>query len=369
VIAERKWKVCELGHEWNAADEGMRDAHVALHQHINAEGFRPRESDGPPIDTGEVNGLDFMSKQVIPAEWLVDGLVEAASVGGLLGQYKAGKSLAGLQLCFAVARGRDQWLGHDVTKGGATIFIEYEGSEARLQERYRLMAAKYGALSGGGPSIIHRPEHKVDTDEGEAWLAAACLGKVLCVIGPVSKAASIQRENEPAEWQALSERLQRVVDATGCTIVLIHHTRKPSQQYGQPRKVDDYFNTARGSNSYMGAVDFALGVQKEQEDAWGTLYYLERDGGSGRLAYDFDIPSLCIWPSDRPLTKPTAADRQAQALAFIVDNPDCTKVDIAAAVGVEVDTVTTYLRGFGERVIQTAAPGQLGRYRVNPEEV
>ena len=311
---------------------------------------------------------DFLAEKMEPPEWLVDGLVPAgANLGGLLGQYKAGKSLAGLQLCFAVAVGKGNWLGHDITKRGPTVFIEYEGSRVRLQGRVALMAAKYGAIvPPAAVDIIHRPKRKVDTDAGEAWLRAACEGKVLCVIGPVSKAASIVNENDQAEWARLSERLQRVADKTGCTIILIHHTRKPAQTFGPPRKVDDYFNMARGSNSYMGAVDFALGVQREPDDTDGTLFYLERDGESGRLAYDFDTQSLCIWPSDRPLTRDTAADKAQLMLACIGEHPGCTRKDLMTFMDCSEDTLKDYLVRVGEAIIEAGEGNQRRSYTAAP---
>ena len=327
------------------------------------------ESDAP-VETGEVALSEFMSEVMDSPVWLVDGLVPAGpAVGALLGQYKAGKSLYGLQLCFAVATpGIPQSLGRDIGRHGPALFIEYEGSRVRLQGRVGLMAAKFGAMTPPAPlAIIHRPKHKVDTPEGEAWLFKVCTGKALCVVGPVSKAASIQRENEPSEWQDLSERLQRVTDATGCTIVLIHHTRKPSQQFGPPKKVDDYFNMARGSNSYMGSVDFALGVQREPDAADGLLYFLERDGESGRLAYDFDAASLCIWPSDRPLTRPSSADRTEQAYVFIKDNPGTTRAAIAAYLDVTVETVKGYLTSLGRRVVESGEGNQTRTYKVAEE--
>ncbi len=312
---------------------------------------------------------DFMNEAIEPAEWLVDGLVPAMTLGGLLGQYKAGKSLSGLQLCFSVATGV-MFVGHEVTKRGPALFIEYEGSRARLQERVKGMAAKYGVFDGAPLSVIHRPAHKLDTDEGQAWLRRACEGKVLCIIGPVSKAASIKDENAPGEWARLAERLQEVVDHTDCTIVLVHHTRKPNQQFGPPKKVDDYFNTARGSNSYMGAVDFALGVQREPEETHGVLFYLERDGGSGVQSYEFDTQSLCVFPSDRPVKAPTAADRVESTWVYIEQHPGVSRDELAVAFNCAVETVRGYLRPLmtAGRLVEDGTGNTPRTYTVVPPE-
>ena len=319
----------------------------------------------PVANDGAVEMADFLALQLDPPRWLVDGLVPVGpSVGALVGSFKNGKSLAGLQLCIVTARGSSDFLGHEVIDGGPCVFIEYEGSKSRLQERVRTMAAKYGVLAEPIPlAIVHRPDHKVDTDEGEAWLRRLCRGRVLCVIGPVSKAASIQRENEPSEWQAVAERLQRVSDATGCSVVLIHHTRKPSID-GAPRQVNDYFLSARGSNSYMGAVDFALGVQRDPDDSEGVLYSLQRDGASEREPYTFDASSLCIWPDSRPLRQANRTERIESLYAYIEEHPDCTRKAIMADLGYTLDNLKDHLTLLGQRIAEDGEGRHPRTYRV-----
>ena len=318
-----------------------------------------------PNATGAVSMLDFLAERLDPPRWLVDGLVPVGpSVGALVGSFKHGKSLAGLQLCIVTARGSSDFLGHAIEDGGPAVFVEYEGSRARLQERVRTMATKYGLLGQPVPlEVIHRPEHKIDTDAGEAWLRRICRGRVLCVIGPVSKAASIQRENEPAEWAALAERLQRVADATGCSVMLVHHTRKPSMD-GAPRQVSDYFLAARGSNSYMGAVDFAIGVQRDPDASEGVLYSLQRDGASEREPYTFDASSLCIWPDDRPLRQANRTDRLESLYGYIEDNPGCTRKDIMAGLGYTLDNLRDHLAMLGQRINEDGEGRQIRTYRV-----
>lgn len=311
---------------------------------------------------------DFLSEQLPVSRWLVDGLIPAGpSLGGLFGQYKAGKSLVGLQLCMMVAAGVEHFLFHDIHPDGEpTIFIEYEGSRRRLQERATLMSAKFSGGRRLPMEIIHRPKEKIDTREGANWLLRACEGKALCVIGPVSKATSMKEENDQHEWAVLADILQKITDRTGCSIILVHHTRKPSQQFGPPNGVEDFFTTVRGSNSFLGAVDFALGVQRPPEETEGVLYFLERDGESGRQAYDFDVPSLCIWPSDRPLGRPTLQDSAERLYSYIEQNPDCTQADISASLAVSRPTVGRWIETLGDRL--EASPGK-GRapntYRVS----
>lgn len=337
----------DLGAEYEAwrHDPAAQAEYAAAMADAEAEDAYADSGSSPPDDDDEAVTLsEFLSEKMDPPAWIVADLIpKGPAVGGLFGAEKAGKSLAGLQLCFVVALGYD-FLGFKVENAGPTLFVEYEGSRTALQKRASTMALKYGAVGRPVPlELVHRPKVKIDTDRGEAWLTRRCRGKVLCIIGPVSKAANMVKENDPAEWQRLSERLQRVADATGCTILLVHHTRKPDRAMGAPSKVADFFNSTRGSNAYNGAVDVALGVQRDPESTEGVLFYLERDGGAGRVPYDWEVASLCAWPIDRPLRKPTAEDRAALVLDYIEAHPGCTRKDIGAGLGILEETLKGYL--------------------------
>jgi hypothetical protein len=334
-------------HEWRpASDTTIRRINGAP-ERIAAE--RAALAKAEPVSLAR-----FLAEKMDPPSWLVGDLIpKGPAVGALVGAEKNGKSLFGLQLCFAVALGH-KVVGLPVENAGATVFIEYEGSRAALQRRAATMAAQTGALSPSQPvalTLIHRPKAKIDTDEGEAWLLAQCEGKALCVIGPVSKACAMDKENDAKEWQRLADRLQRIVDATGCTLLLIHHTRKPDRQMGPPSRVSEFFASARGSNAYMGAVDIALGVLRDPESSEGVLFFLERDGASGRLPYDFDVKSLHIWPSTRKLGKATVADKVAPWRDWIAAHPGCTRKDLMTAFGVSEETVDRYIATLGEEVI------------------
>lgn len=323
-------------------------------------------TDGEP--DAPVSLARFLAMELDPPAWIVGDLIpKGPAIGGLFGAEKAGKSLAGLQLCFAVATGAD-FLGHEIDNPGATLFVEYEGSKPALQRRAATIAAKYGALQPDVPvnlSIVHRPAVKLDTDAGEAWLTRHCTGRVLCVIGPVSKAATITKEADQAEWARLSARLQAATDATGCTILLVHHTRKPDRQFGPPSKVGDFMNSVRGSNAFLGAVDVAIGVQRDPESAEGVLYFLEREGASGRTAYTFDVSSLCIFPDDRPLTRPKLADRVALVRDYIAEHPGCRKVEMARDLGIIRQTLDNYLANLEpELEITEGGPGKPNTYRL-----
>ncbi len=321
-----------------------------------------------PDPANEPIGLAaFLAQKLDPPAWIVGDLVpRGPAVGALVGAEKAGKSLFGLQLCFATVLGGDI-LGFRVENPGPTLFVEYEGSRAALQKRAGIMAAKYGALTPTrlvDLQLVHRPKIKIDTDGGEAWLQRACRDRVLCIIGPVSKAVGLTKENDPAEWQQLSERLQRVADATGSTVLLVHHTRKPDRTFGAPSKVSDFFHSVRGSNAYMAAVDLALGVQRDPESTEGVLFYLERDSESGRAAYDFDPISLCVWPSDRPLKKPTAEDRAGLVRDYIAENPGCTRKEMTAALGYPEATLKGYLARLDTVTVKADGPQKALTYRL-----
>lgn len=301
---------------------------------------------------GLVSLSAFLTEEVPPIEWLVDGLVPMRSTGVLIGQWKAGKSLAGLQLTMEVARkatpnvaGTHVFMGRTILAGGPTVFVEYEGSRGGLQHRARVMTNKFGLAGQDVPlDIMLRPPYRLDTDEGEAWLTAITDGRVLCVIGPASKAVAFENESDQYQWQRLHERIQNVTDKTKCTIMLIHHTRKPAVQYGPPTSVEDVFNSARGSNAYVGAADFGLAVQRKPDKLDGKMFWFQRDGESSMAKYAFDPMSLIITYTDAPSSDERSVNHaHEEVIAWLKANPGFHKREVVAVgVGKSKGTVEGY---------------------------
>lgn len=108
---------------------------------------RGREYDGPTAETGSpepsaradrfVNASETLDELPEAVSFLGRGLLERGGLGLLVGRPYVGKSWAALQLCHAVATGRD-WYGIP-TSGGCVGFLSLELPRFRLRERLQVI--------------------------------------------------------------------------------------------------------------------------------------------------------------------------------------------------------------------------------------
>src|SRR3546814_2965999 len=88
----------------------------------------------PPVATNVRSGAALMQRSFAPVQWAVRGLIPQGTEI-LSAPPKAGKSWLVLQACVAVAAGVPLWSGRDPEAQGATLYLDLEGNDRRLQER------------------------------------------------------------------------------------------------------------------------------------------------------------------------------------------------------------------------------------------
>lgn len=158
------------------------------------------------------------------------------------------------------------------------------------------------------------PEHLAGL---HALIVADDIGLVF--LGPLAQTGNIEDENSAVAFNQIAQSLNQIITATGCTIVLIHHRKKPGQNdsYGA---VDSFFNTSRGSSALMAAVDMAIGLQRGREETHGKVFVMLRDAASWTGFYRFNSETLRVSATDdKP---PTKLDQHTAALiAHLIENP------------------------------------------------
>ena len=86
------------------------------------------------------------------------------------------------------------------------------------------------------------------------WIERLSLS--LVIIDPLVMWELGVKKNAADEMTRLMYGLRRIVQKTGCTILVVHHNRKGGGDYGEG---------IRGSSAIYGAVDFALELKKTEE--------------------------------------------------------------------------------------------------------
>jgi len=189
-----------------------------------------------------VSGLDLCA--LPPPTWIVDGIIPAPGVGLLYGAPKAGKSFVGMDLACCIATGRP-WLGRD-TRQGRVLYIVAEGVGG-FGQRLNAWADYHGA--DGLDRITWLP-HAVNLTSPDT-VAALCdivPGYDLVVFDTLARCAVGLEENSAKDMGELVANVDRIRDACGGHVLLVHHAGKDATQ------------KARGSSALLGAADVSLKV-------------------------------------------------------------------------------------------------------------
>lgn len=201
-----------------------------------------------------------LAKPLPPKPWLCEELrIAPGAVTIVGGAGFGGKTLALQAFALAVASGKKLWGQYDVRQG-KVLHLDYEQDDLTVW-RYQRLARDMGidiAELGNllGASLL--PDAFLDDDGGERALAYLLTGAAVCIIDAFRGAFPRAEENDSGvrKWLDL---LHRVSKKTGCTIIVIAHSRKMSADV-------DVKSSLRGSGALF--------------DAAATVYML--DGTPGK---------------------------------------------------------------------------------------
>lgn len=223
-------------------------------------------ADQPPVDRRrrkrdwKVLSIDDLLNMP-PPSWIVEGALQEQSVAVLFGPPGEGKSFVALDIALCMAAGID-WHGHAVTPGNV-LFVAAEGA-AGLGVRIQAWIREHGLAST--PSAFQFFLHELtfaDRDMAEDFLDfVADEAKVakprLIVVDTLSQTATGFEENSNTDMAAYFKRAQGLVNRTGATILVIHHTGK------------DASKGERGGLAIRGNVDTS--IEARRVDAEGKRY-------------------------------------------------------------------------------------------------
>ncbi len=278
----------------------------------------------------------FLRMDLPTQRWRVHELLPADGFAAIVGTDKEGKSLLALQAGLCIAKGHPL-LGRDV-EPATVLLIEEEGSAGAFQERLQTQAAALGVLHELDMLPLHvsiRQRWRLDSDEDvrEIEAQSEAIGASVILIGPLSQLASID-ENSNKDMNAVTRRLLDMLARRGGLVVLTHHRRKVGED--QPRTVREFFDSTRGGNALMAAVDAAVGVRRDPEASDGIIYVMLRDGPAQRIHVAFDTTQLLVHPTEAPIRQKAPHDDVYKVVAD-ADGP-VNRNYVAAKLGVSPHT-------------------------------
>jgi hypothetical protein len=307
-----------------------------------------------------LTAAEYLAKEFPQEEWRINHLVPTTGFGVILAAEKTGKSLFALQMAFSIAGGI-AFLGRSVSRA-SVLLIEEEGSQRGFQKRLQSQMGALGLLFEPPPAhFLVRAQVRLDDRETLEEIRSLVRQNEIrvVIVGPLSQVAQIEDENKAGEVNALVRTINALATELDIAVVVIHHRRKGTVGHGPPTSISGFFETARGSNALVAAMDVGIGLYRNQEDDHAWMLVLHRDSESFREYLAFDPHQLCFWPSEAPPT-PTS-NQNASALELLNERGSLTLTDASVGLKVSRNTAQTRLDRLVEAGQATCTVGGRGR--------
>lgn len=227
-------------------------------------------------------------------EWIVKGVLPSSGLAGIYGPSRAGKSFLALEWCLRIAHG-EEVLGRKTKQTG----VAYVGAEASEGLRKRLRAWMidngYADLDEGegaplaliGRGVDFSSPEAPDVEELIALLTdaavefkerGATLGVV--VVDTMARAMPGANENAPEGMGAFLSAMERIAEALGALVILVHHTGKVASA------------GARGHSSFFAALDTAIELTHDEETGARALRMAKQKDGEDSGVWGFKLRSV-----------------------------------------------------------------------------
>jgi hypothetical protein len=172
----------------------------------------------------------FIAEDDPPLEFVIPELLPVGVIMLMHGDPRARKSLAALELALAAATGTPAFSLRRFTPTAAVTVLYVQEEDPRPLTRPRLRAL-IRARCGEAPDTLHVAVRRgVDLDD-PIWVDQIIsdlrhLGARLLVLD-AARRLSAKTDEGPAKVRELTRVLRAIVNATGVSIVIVHHDVKP----------------------------------------------------------------------------------------------------------------------------------------------
>jgi hypothetical protein len=198
------------------------------------------------LDLDDIEGLS-------PPDWLIENVITTNGLSVLWGKSGDMKSFVALDMALCVAAGTD-WHGIKI-KSGLAIYVAAEGS-------YGLARRAVGWRRTRGKDLP-KPQFKIvphtislissDLDQLIQQIESLKTKPTLIVIDTLARTFGAGDENKQADMNAYVSASDRLREATGAHVMIVHHTGVHADK------------RERGSNVLRGAADTMIKVQRTGE--------------------------------------------------------------------------------------------------------
>ena len=258
---------------------------------------------GTPIDESVVptillpdSALDCV--EIIPRSYILDGIIESASIVMIAGKEKIGKSYVLMNLACCMASERP-WLGRETMKDekGGVLWVNLDMKrEAARRRANEIMNGIEEAWNVRTPELFNNfhmihsqtfreqglnsltfddnPDAKNTVIEMERLIKDSRYNIKVCFIDSQIQVEGTLDENVPRDAETLFRKMKEIRDDTGCSFILIHHNTK-------------YGDRGRGSSALFGETDLNLQLSPDSDSTAKLI--LQTDGARDNAAQDIGM--------------------------------------------------------------------------------
>jgi putative DNA primase/helicase len=342
--------------KWDAADclaEGLVEAAHGL----IAGAMGPRLVVSAPVVD---RSLKFLTLEQLaatkPPEWLIDGILPAASFAAVVAPHASYKSFLTLDFALCIANGHE-WQGRAV-KQGPVAYVAGEGQAGMVLRALGWTERKGGSMNAPFitvPQGVAMPSGQLD--ELLAGIRAMPAPPVLIVLDTLARCFGSGDENSSTDMGAFILACDRMRLETGACVLVVHHTGKDAEKGARgssalPGAVDCLIVAKRTGNSMTVMNRAPIGKMKDAAEfddiaLAAVPIQFERDG--------VECSTLVLTVDESPIAGPgewSGADRpsknEAKVLAKLrqaadAGGPDLGFTDLQLATGINKGTLSPLL--------------------------
>lgn len=211
-----------------------------LAENIGCENFTAWKEyiEGINDDLPDMENLDsFMDNMPPLAPELIKGVLRHGHKLLLSGPSKAGKSFALIELCIAIAEGKE-WMGFQCDPGGV-LYVNLELDRASCLHRFQDVYQALGIRPTNADAIdiwnLRGRSCPMDKLAPKLIRRAQKKGYSAVIIDPIYKVITGD-ENSADQMSAFCNQFDKIATDLGCSVIYCHHHSKGSQ--GQKRSID-----------------------------------------------------------------------------------------------------------------------------------
>lgn len=252
----------------------------------------------------------------LDANDFVEGLLTASAMSVVYGPSNCGKTFFIVDLALHVAWGLE-WRGRAVDRG-AVVYLSLEGAQG-IRNRLTAFRQHHGLDGEQLPFVaMPRPVNLLNDDaDVNAVIAlvqhvaeASGLHVAMVIVDTLSRAMAGGNENSPEDMTAIVGNCDRIRDATGAHVCIVHHSGK------------DEARGARGHSSLRAATDTEIEIKRDPELTFSSVRIAKQRDLEAGEPFAFTLQSVALGTNRRGKDVTSCVVVEADKTTILARDPD-----------------------------------------------